>query len=207
MSRSLDLLHESLYDSRKEIHVKPIFKVISNYVRNDKSLQLLYERSAGINFHDISQHFHGRNEQPSNSSFHDSNSASKSLTPLPDWPVALSTWGLSWDFHVYGFSGLYLILTIVSAVIFVRFRLRVQRLKIVHNTLILLAAAGIFRTVFMLVDPYGQKGRMAGLMVGIMTQAVYPLFCASYGLTQVNSMCFIVLCRGHRSVLLNRVPL
>ncbi|XP_059160399.1 uncharacterized protein LOC131943989 [Physella acuta] len=109
----------------------------------------------------------------------------KSLTPLPDWGVALERWGVWWELHVYGFSVLFLILTVVSAAVFIRFRLRVRKLKIVFNTLLLLATSGLLRALFMLLDPYGYKSRMPELVVGILTQGVYPLFCACYGLTQV----------------------
>ncbi|KAH9523347.1 hypothetical protein Btru_039801 [Bulinus truncatus] len=57
-----------------------------------------------------------------------------SLLPLPDWPTALETWGAWWGVHVYGFSALFLLLSLVSCAVFFRFRRRVQKFKIVFPT-------------------------------------------------------------------------
>ncbi|XP_055864807.1 uncharacterized protein LOC106077515 [Biomphalaria glabrata] len=123
--------------------------------------------------------------QVSHSEANASSTGSENLLPLPDWPTAIEKWGVWWDLHVYGFSVLFILLTLVSCGVFLRFRSRVQKFKIVFNTLIFLATSGVLRAVFMLVDPYGCKGQMATLVIGILTQSVYPLFCACYGLTQV----------------------
>ncbi|XP_012940823.2 serine-rich adhesin for platelets [Aplysia californica] len=130
------------------------------------------------NTHNNNHHNHHNNKNATDQTV-------ENLIPLPDWSVALEQWGVCWQIHTFGFSVLFLLLTCFSLAIFFRFRLRVRRLKIVFNTLVLLAVSGVFRAVFLLVDPYGYQDRMAGVMVGVMTQGVYPLLCACYGLTQV----------------------
>lgn len=185
MSRLLESpsgLHEN---SRERLFIASLFNSISRFIQHDGGRQQeLYHTTSVLKNGSSSQ------RHVAETLLHEVNSTGHSATshiPLPDWPVALSRWGSCWDFHIYGFSVLYVLLVIVSAAIFLRFRLRVHRFRIVFNTLILLAASGVFRAVFMLVDPYGYKGRMTGLFIGIMTQVVYPLFCASYGLTQVST--------------------
>lgn len=185
MSRLLDQANAWPSNSRLQSHTLQFIGSISHYVHNNgHNQQSPYNNTAEpqTGYH---KHLLQKETTFANGTFLNNNGDSKSPIPLPDWSVALTTWGISWNFHVYGFSALFVMLTVVSVAIFLRFRPRVQRFKIVYNTLILLAASGMFRAVFLLVDPYGYKGRMARLMVGVMMQAVYPLLCACYGLTQV----------------------
>lgn len=185
MSRLLDQANAWPSSSRLQSHTLQFIGSISHYLHNNgHNQQSPYNNTAEpqTGYH---KHLLQKETTFANGTFLNNNGDSKSPIPLPDWSVALTTWGISWNFHVYGFSALFVMLTVVSVAIFLRFRPRVQRFKIVYNTLILLAASGMFRAVFLLVDPYGYKGRMARLMVGVMMQAVYPLLCACYGLTQV----------------------
>lgn len=180
MSDLLDLQDVSTENSRKRFFSEPFINSVSHYAR---SVETFYHSGADSRNRTSTHHYNNGQRLYNNSL--DSNGDVKGLIPLPDWPVALSRWGLFWDFHIYGFSALSLILTVVSAAIYLRFRLRVHGCKIVFNSLIVLAISGIFRAVFLLLDPYGCKGHAPALMIGILTQCVYPMYCVCYGLIQV----------------------
>ncbi|XP_041378200.1 uncharacterized protein LOC121390446 [Gigantopelta aegis] len=107
------------------------------------------------------------------------------ILPLPDWTRAKQEWGFGWQVHVYGFAALFSLVSLSCALIFCRFFKRILRSKLVLNTAGLLCFAGLFRAFFLLLDPYGFRNRLSEVLVGVLSQVVYPLLCASFGVIQI----------------------
>ena len=113
------------------------------------------------------------------------NKTGNPILPLPDWTRAKQEWGFGWQVHVYGFAALFSLVSLSCALIFCRFFQRILRSKLVLNTAGLLCFAGLFRAFFLLLDPYGFKNRLSQVLVGVLSQVVYPLLCASFGVIQI----------------------
>ncbi|KAK6177046.1 hypothetical protein SNE40_015231 [Patella caerulea] len=107
------------------------------------------------------------------------------LLPLPNWQTARLLWKGGWQIHIYGFSILFFLLSLFCAFVCVRFRQRIGRLKAVLNITILLFVAGMLRVFYLSVDPYGYSKVLSPVLVGVLSQLIYPLLCASYALIQI----------------------
>ncbi|XP_071109170.1 uncharacterized protein [Haliotis cracherodii] len=119
-----------------------------------------------------------------NGSFRDARVGNPVL-PVPEWKLASQQWGRAWPFHVYGFSLLFLTVSLLSVGLVFKFYQRIRRSKIVLNTTCLLCLSGLFRILYLTVDPYGYSRNFSGVIVGVLSQIIYPFLCASFGLIQI----------------------
>ncbi|ESO99401.1 hypothetical protein LOTGIDRAFT_231063 [Lottia gigantea] len=135
-----------------------------------------------------------------------SSSTINSLLPLPDWQIAKNLWRSGWPIYIYGFSSLFLLVSLVPVLLCIRYKQRVYRLRAVLNIIILLSVGGLIRLFYLVVDPYGYNQILSPVVIGVLSQLIYPLLCASYGLFQIMLLQMTRLDVGN-SKLRNSTPL
>ena len=80
--------------------------------------------------------------------------------PSPEWSSAIEEWGWMWFAHVYGFGGLFVLMTLYALSSFYRFRKTFFARQKVHLRVMnfTLMTAGFGRCLALFWDPYASRG-------------------------------------------------
>ncbi|XP_067159755.1 proline-rich transmembrane protein 3 [Apteryx mantelli] len=99
----------------------------------------------------------------------------------PRWAELRRTLSLAWDAHVYGSAALFLLLSLgCLAALLGAPALRPPHLPHVLVAHGLLLATGALRAAFLLLDPYGARGRLPPRAVLLLATAPFPLLLAAF---------------------------
>ena len=90
--------------------------------------------------------------------------------PVPEWDMAVETWGAAWDIHQYGLGGLFGIVGVLALVAILRIckssgGVRQKKVSVVVLSQIVLF--GLSRCLFLCVDAYHSKGHVPSTVVHV----------------------------------------
>ncbi|XP_069721625.1 proline-rich transmembrane protein 3 [Phaenicophaeus curvirostris] len=101
----------------------------------------------------------------------------------PRWPELWRRLGFSWDAHVYGVATVFLLLALCCLAGLVgAATLRPPHLPHVLGAHGLLLAACLLRATFLLLDPYGARGRLPPRALLLLSTAPFPLLLSAFAL-------------------------
>ncbi|XP_071957940.1 uncharacterized protein [Antedon mediterranea] len=113
--------------------------------------------------------------------------------PVPDWDEARELWSWAWQLHTYGF-GLAFTALMLFSVMRMYFSCRSCRGKVTNAVALRLILFGClilttgFRSISLLVDPYGSCSKLSGLTINLLWSLTFPFLSAA-----LNLLLFILL--------------
>ena len=107
---------------------------------------------------------------------------------LPDWDVAIPTWGWAWPLHNYTLGILFLLLSLHAGLSLVHFHRRICHQRFLLAITLLLLAAGASRGIVMFVDSYSSIRRLPLAVSMVLQGLTFPCLTSAFALIQMAFM-------------------
>lgn len=108
--------------------------------------------------------------------------------PVPDWPVAVTTWKWAWQLHTYGFGSLYFLLCLYCFISAFEFRKRLKVQQYLLGINLILLVLGTSRATMFFVDPYESVGQLPVPLSRVLYGITFPCLTSSFSLIQLVFM-------------------